>query len=351
MNITDVTNLNATNSTPDIFETAEQTTLNTAQGSSKQGGTTSENSSELEVSGVGTAILDGVKQTTPVNYQNLTVTVKFITRGNFRLGLENTPEKFRSIPGTTQRWAPRRVGNLYRTGLDRPEMGATPEERQAKLKALEMELGRTLDSEFYNELSIKLDPNKLSGNKLYLSKAFDFVVFLAMMDDNKVANGYEEYANGTKPEAEWYIENKEAEAEKLASSRSQQIKATNTFGTLSDAKKQKIAIMAGLPVLGLSPLAVENTLWEWLTIPENKKAAIHIKLFLDWVAMGDQYINISALVKNAIAFNVIRKQASGDYFYGDTLVGTTEAEIVGKLSRVTGADLRLGIESKLQAKM
>lgn len=273
------------------------------------------------------------------------VILKPIGQGNFRLGLEQTPEKFLTMPGTTQRWAPKKVGNNYRTGLNRVELAPTPEERAVRIKELEDHFGKKLDNDFYADMSFRIDNNKPLGEKLFLDDPWHLVVYLAMLESDNVANGIQEYKSGEKPFALWYIEDKEAEAEEKAKLRSDKQKASRLFDSLSFIKKRKVAIVVGLSVLGLSDLATENVLWDWI-----EGSAANARTFVSVVERGDTYINISELVKHALRFHVLRTVNTGDIYYGDSLIGTTEEQIVQKLMSTQYSDLRLGIQTKVEAK-
>jgi hypothetical protein len=288
----------------------------------------------------------------PEEFKNKVVVLKAVPKGTFRLGLASQKEKFMSFPGTTFRYAPKLVGNSYRTGLNHPIMGATIEEKRERLAWLEYQLGRKLDATYYADMSILLDRNSQTGEKLHLEKARDFVIFLTMLESEQIANGLHESKNGTKPYAEFYIENREAEAEHKASQREVQIQVLQKFNELSDVKKRYLATMAGQSVNGLSPLATGNALWDWMESEEEPKMKpIRQQQFLTWIGLGDTYITVSALVKNAILFNIIRKNGAGDYFYGDTLLGQTEEEAIKRLSTNTASDIRLGIQSKVNQKI
>jgi hypothetical protein len=289
-------------------------------------------------------------QTAPaLNYRKLTVTLKPVTVEGPNLGLALTQEKFVSMPGTKYSWAPFKKGNTYRTGLNRVEVGATEDERREVVAGLEEELGRKLDASFYNDLNVSLDRNKKAGERLNLAKAFDFVVFLAMLESPQVANGLHEKRDGTKPQAEWYVENKEAEAEKEALERTQKITVLSAFGQLSNHKKRKIAILAGVNVLGLSDMVVEGELWKWIDkAPSPKEEQRRIGLFIFWVKSGDTYIDIAAMVEEAILFNVIRLDSAKDYRYGDNLLGATKEEITERLTAPRNSELRMGIKSRVE---
>lgn len=292
----------------------------------------------------------------PVNhreeFKNKIVVLKPIPKGTFRLGLASQKEKFMSFPGTTFRYAPRLVGNSYRTGLNHPIMGATIEEKRERLAYLEYEVGRKLDASYYADMSILLDRNSQTGEKLHLERAKDFIIFLTMLESAQIANGLHESRNGKKPYAEFYIENREAEAEAKAGARELQIMVLQKFNELSDVKKRYLATMAGQSVNGLSALATGNALWDWMESEEEPKMRpLRQQQFLTWIGLGDTYVTVSALIKNAITFNIIRKNAAGDFFYGDTLLGQTEEEAVKRLSQNTASDIRLGIQSKVNQKI
>jgi hypothetical protein len=278
-----------------------------------------------------------------------TVVIKPILNGGFRLGLAATTEKYQAMPGTVQRWAPKRVGRQHRTGLQRNELAPTPAERAARIAELEEQLGNKLDYDFYATLFFKIDRNKPYGEKLNLDNPLHLVVYLAMLESDDVANGIHEYRDGTKPMAEWYIEDKEAEAEADAQEADLDIDAGNRYKELSSAKRRKVAIVVGLEVFGLTDKASDIVLWKWLK--DAKSSTANMKLFIKLVEQGDSYLAVYELVKLAVRFGVIRKANTNDFFYGDTMIGTTEEQIVAKLLSTQYADLRLGIEAKVEEKL
>jgi formaldehyde-activating enzyme involved in methanogenesis len=62
---------------------------------------------------------------------------------------------------------------------------------------------------------------------------------------------------------------------------------------------------------------------------------------------GDDKINVFEEVKDAIASNLIRKNAAQDYIYGEEVLGSTEDQVISKLLQNENAGLRVAIKSKL----
>jgi hypothetical protein len=270
------------------------------------------------------------------------VVIRPIHTKGFKLGM---PGEFITMPGTTQRWAPTKVGNLHRTGLSRNELAPTPEERQARIKELEYFFGKPLDAAFYADMSYKIDSNKPLGQKLFLDRPEDLVVYLAMLESADIANGIHEYKSGKKPFAVWYLEDKEAEAEADSKALDDNFDAVTKYKELSSAKRRKISTMVGLETMGLSDKAADIALGKWI-----QDKLVNARLFLEIVEKGDTYIAIGELVKLAVKFNFIRRH-NGDFFYGDNMIGTSEAQIVSKLSSTQYSDLRLGIQAKVDNKL
>jgi hypothetical protein len=182
----------------------------------------------------------------------------------------------------------------------------------------------------------------------------DLVIYLAMLESDQVANGLHERRNGTKPHAEYYIENKEAESEQDAVERNHHKKAIRLFDDLSTIKKRKVAIVLGLDVFGLRDGALDSVLWKWIMgegLKAGERKTLHMELFNKLVEKGDSYINISEIVYYAIRFNILRQNATGDLFYADDLVGSTKEQVIEKLMSTQYSDLRLGIQTRVEAKL
>lgn len=267
------------------------------------------------------------------------VILKPYSPGNFRLGLEKTKEGFMRLPGTGYRWEPSRKGNTYMTGLRFIS--------KQRREELQNELGKELDTNFYAEMTYTMDGSNPHGHHMDLTKPFELVVYLAMLESHLIANNKLEKHNGKRPDADWFIEDLEAEAEIESVESDKLLKVTGIFAALSEAKKMNFAKILKISVRGLTPKVASNLLWKKLII-ENKAVDYQKTLskFIDMNSWSDEKVNILAELEDAIALNVIRRNAAGDYVYGDEVLGSTVEQVQSKLLQGDGG-LRGVIKAKL----
>lgn len=268
------------------------------------------------------------------------VKVKLIpySTGNFRLGLEKTTENFMRLPGCNYRWAPDKKGNRFLTGLQ-----FISAEKQAWL---ETEMGVSLNDEFYGDLDYLMDGSSPHGVTLDLRKPRELVIYLAMLDSKLVARTRTDKAKGLKPEADWYIEDLEAEAEIDSAERDKFLNVTKKYGDLSNDKKMNICKLFMLPVRGLSPKVADAQLWKKLTDNKDKNYQKTLDRFLEIVGWSDTKLNIAAELEDAIALNVIRRNGAQDFVYGEDNLGSTKDQVLSKLLQGDGS-LRNSIVQKL----
>lgn len=271
---------------------------------------------------------DKVKQAT-------IVTLKPMPRAGKRLGLADTSEKFMRMPGTVYTWVPSKRGRIYVTGLSQ-------EEEVEYGRKLGQDLSKT--SEFWSTLKFTLTEKPL-GFKLDLSNPLEYVVFKAMNVSELIAESLNEYKNGNKPYAEWYIENQEAEAEAKAKLADIKINAYGKFRDISDNRKKDIAKILGLKPYGLSSKAAAARLFDFIEEkPQNSK------LFMDVEGKKDDIIAISALIEDCIHYNILRRNKAQDYQFADEVLGTTKDQIVTKLLKPENQVLRIKLGELVEAK-
>jgi hypothetical protein len=263
--------------------------------------------------------------------------------GKFRLGLEQTKENYMRLPGTSYRWEPSKIGNTYKTGLH-----FISPERQAKLAR---ELGHVLNDEFYAEMTYVIDGSNPYGHHMDLTKPRELVVYLAMLESHLVGANKLEKGTGKKPEADWYIENLEAEAEAESLDKDKFLEVTRIYAEMSNEKKAAFGRVLQLPVRGVSPKVADNMLWKKLT--DNKQ--VDYKKTLDKFLAASQWsnekLNIYAELEDAIAFNIIRRNNAQDYVYGDDILGSTKEQVLSKLLQGENSGLRSIIKSKLAMRL
>lgn len=270
------------------------------------------------------------------------VAIKKIDRFTFRLGLERSKEKYRMMPGTGHTWAPAKKGNEFITGLEK-----YPEKRKELERELRVDLSPT--SSYYATLTFRLE-DKEHGQIMNFDDRqmgpFYEVVYYAMLADDLIANGLHEVKSGKKPFAEWYIENKEAEAELLQSEMTAEIEATNAFPSLSFTRRHDVAKLLGLPVWGVSEKVASRELWNF--IKQNSDNAIAFNKLVD---LSPTEIAVRVVVKSAIKVNVLRRDKLNNYTFNGEVLGPTEDHVVAKLVVATNSSLRLAIERQLKAKL
>lgn len=267
------------------------------------------------------------------------VILKPISAQKFRLGLENTTEGFLKVPGTKYTYEPSIVGKNHKTGLHRLN--------RAQIAQLEEGIGSALDSDFYSELSYRMDASNPNGHHMDLSRPLEKIVYLTMLESHLVAQGLVQKQNGQKPEAEWYIENLDAEAEIEFKEQDRFRKVFGLYTEISDRKKVAFAKIFNLPVRGLSPKVADTKLWNLLL---DKKQINYKKIldrFIEMCAWSDEKVNVYEEVKDAIAGNIIRRNGAQDYIYGEDVLGATEEHVIGKLLLNENAGVRMSIKHKL----
>lgn len=269
-----------------------------------------------------------------------TVILKPIPRSGSRLGLEKTQEQFLAMPGTNIRWSASKKGNKYLTGLDKIS--------RTKRYELEEELGYKLDNEFYSNLSFLLDRNRQIGERLNLEDAYDYVVYLAMTESFMVASSLAEYRKtNRKPYAEFYFEDVEAEVLAEAEDMKFKDRARDIIKESSELKQRWMAKALGINVFNLSNGAVNIRLRKYLE-DDPRTAVDHAKQLISLWEKGETFIRVSALVKDAIATNVIRRTPARDYAYGEANLGATEEAAITKLMSPEGDVVRLAIQERVK---
>jgi hypothetical protein len=274
------------------------------------------------------------------------VVVKPYSPGAFRLGLEQQKEQFLRVPGVGYRWEPSIVGVTYRTGLD-----LIPPE---KVKQLQKEVGRSLTAvddegrlKYYVDMCHVMDGSNPHGHHLDLTKAHNMLIYLAMLESHLIARNKLEKLNGSKPEAEWYIEDLEAEAEMDAKEQDVVREAVGIFTGLSDAKKAAFAKVMQLPVRGLSSKVTGNLLWKKLADNKSKTYTKDLERFIKISKWSDDKINVFAEIEDAIVLNILRRNGAQDFVYGDEVLGSTKEQVQNKLLMGENSGLRAAIKAKI----
>jgi hypothetical protein len=274
------------------------------------------------------------------------VAIKKIARFNFKLGMERlTKEKMNLIPGTSHTWQCDKKGNSFVTGFD-----DHPEDRIRLEKLMRVDLGP--QSAYWSTLVFRLEDKEhgmiLNFDDPTLGPYYE-VAYFGMLGSSLIANGYQEYKNGTKPAAEWYIEDKEAEAESKQADMTHDIEAMELFSKLSFAKRKSVAKLigpdAGLSAYGGSDKVVSTDLWEYI-----KKKPENAKNFLNVARKNDTEIEVRVIAEDAIKLNIIRKNKSQEYFYTDVSFGPSKEHIIAKIILPQYSSVRQALMTQIKIK-
>lgn len=271
------------------------------------------------------------------------VVIKKIPKQMFRLGLEKTKENLQMLPGTAHGWVCDKRGDEYLTGFDSGLY-------EADRKRLEKDLRVNLSSKsaFWGTLNFRME-DKEHGQMLNFDDpkmgAYNEVVYFGMLGSSLIAHGLQEWKTGKKPNADWYIEDKEAEAEMKQLEISYDMEASNHFQQISASKKSDVGKLLGLPVWNASEKVVNSLLWDFI-----RKSPQNAKDFIERVSQNNVRFNVEVLVKDAINFNIIRRNRNKEYVFGDVVLGNDLQSAANKLVLGQFADVRAGIQSQLKGK-
>lgn len=275
----------------------------------------------------------------------LMVIVRKIQRFGFRLGMERTEEKYQLAPGTGQTFQPWKRGDRFLTGQI-----ATDTALRQRLESI---LGVDLNDKslYYENVTYRME-DRPNGQILAIeddySGAYMEVIYHCMIASPLVANGMQEYSSGKKPEAEWYIENREAEAEAKQKVMSDEMEAFSLFNQMSPTRRIALAKILGMGVWGLSEAVIKGLLWDYLK--KGEKGVSVVGRFITEATRNDRTIVTKALIMDAIHYNVFRLNNARDYVYGDEAMGATLQAVEEKLLSPKNASLRVAVEEKVNLK-
>lgn len=274
------------------------------------------------------------------------VVIKKINRFKFRLGLERiTNDKMNLLPGTAHTWQCDKRGTDFITGLE-----GRPDDRKRLEQALRVDLGP--QSAYWATLTFRLEDKEhgmiLNFDDAALGAYYE-VVYFGMLGSSIIASSLQEYTSGKKPTAEWYIEDREAEAEAKAAAVTSDIEAMRAYDAMSFDKRRGICKLIGPDVgngaWGGSDKVVGTELWDYI-----KKSSKNAAIFLDLAKKNDTELSIRILVSDAIKLNVLRKNKAREYFYGDVVFGPSEDNIIGRLILPQFSPIRQAIQTQVTAK-
>lgn len=274
------------------------------------------------------------------------VVIKKINRFKFRLGLERiTNDKMNLLPGTAHTWQCDKKGTDFITGLEN-----RPEDRKRLERLLRVDLGP--QSSYWANLTFRLEDKEhgmiMNFDDTALGPYYE-VVYFGMLGSSIIAPSLQDYLSGKRPMAEWYIEDKEAEAEAKAASVTSDIEAMRAYDSMSFDRRRGIAKLLGPEVgngaWGASDKVVGTELWDYI-----KKSSTNAAKFLDHARKNDAELNVRIMVSDAIKLNVIRKNKVREYQYGDVIFGPSEDNIIGRLILPQFSQVRQAIQAQITAK-
>lgn len=271
-----------------------------------------------------------------------------IPKQPFRLGLERQEELMQLMPGTVHKFEPYRQGNSFLT-----KIMDFPEEKTRLEKILNVDLSPT--SEFYYEITFPMT-DRPHGQFLTLDNspqgAYEAVVYYCMIASPLVANGIHEYTDGTKPLAEWYIENKEAEALTKSAKVDTELLMFEKLAVMPDNRRVEIAKIMMIPDAHTgSPTLVKTALYTTLKSGSKQITAENAcRRFMEIVSWSDLKISTAALVEDAIEMNLLRQTRTKDYAYGDEILGLTKEEVMSNLSNPRYSQIKASLVDRVNHK-
>lgn len=280
------------------------------------------------------------------------VVIRKISRYNFRLGMEKAKDAPKLVPGVGHRFVCDLKGNEYVTGFDDKRYD---QERIRLEKKLRVDL--TPASKFWASLTYRLEDKEHGQIMNFDDPQFgpmNEVIYFAMLGSSIIANGYHEYSSGKKPMAEWYIEDKEAEAEAESKNITQDLEAAHKYEEMSSTKRRGISKLLGLPVWGATDKVVNAELFKFIRKDEKfgkpTQPGENAREFLAIAGKSDVELNVRILVADSIQMNVLRKNKSQEYFIGDVLLGASVDSAVSKLVLPQYSEVREAIANQLRKK-
>ena len=226
-----------------------------------------------------------------------------IPKSPFRLGLERQEEPMQLMPGAVHKFEPYRQGNSFLT-----KIMDYPNEKERLEKILNVDLSPT--SDFYHEITFPMT-DRPHGLFLTLDNtaqgAYEAVVYYCMIASPLVANGIHEYNDGTKPLAEWYIENKEAEAATKSAKVDTELMMFERLASMPDSRRVEIAKIMTIPDAHTgSPTLVKTALYS--TLKSGSKlitAETACRRFMEIIGWSDLKISNAAMVEDGIEMNLL----------------------------------------------
>jgi hypothetical protein len=222
-----------------------------------------------------------------------------------------------------------RTGKRY-TGLEK-------EDQERIELALSYEPGYlNANSSFWDNFAVTLGSNQ-EEVILNTEDPFDEFRYKFLKGHKRVANGY----NDRKPGTDYILIEEQATAEEINKKAQVKIKATIEYQKMSIEDMRKALRLYGFKTDTLSREVIESTLYQLLEEDPDRFNTI-------WTNNKDKEIHF--LLEEAVAQNIIRKSKT-TYKYGTDPLGFTLEDAIDYLKNPANNDIRVSIQSQLDAKV
>jgi hypothetical protein len=304
---------------------------------------------------------------------------KEYNRNNGSLEASLAMNGYSRFPGTGVRFVPYLEANgSYRTGLD-PEATylkklerSNPETYKFEIKRVK-ELKKRLEDEtgldlgprsdyykrmFDDNMKVKAQIIRLGeGDNSYdLSDPFQYITYAWLCVHPLIASSYQSYERGEYAANTQFFVNDESIEEEIQYKKKILVNnAISTLGSLSLAKRQKVARLLGLPVIdSTKEQTVYNLLDSFIKKAEISagefKGGNPVDLFNKFSTMDDKLLSAKDLVDQAIKHSIYRITKGGRITEGSTEIAKDKADLVDFLLDPKNQDDLFALQEKLKMK-
>lgn len=268
-----------------------------------------------------------------INLDNYLASVKIIRPYMKEPGNPNTldgslyRQGYAFIPGTGRKYYPRTDSRgVIRTGLNpnSVKIQSIPdpkvrEQERARIEALkahyEFMVGESLDpdSTFYDQIKESGYTLEDKDNIFNMSNPLQAITFFWLMETEQIAPSKDAIESGefNSNNIRFYVHDSDIES-KMAFERKKKINsAIAALDGMSETKRRKIQILLGLGIPNTaSNEDVYNALDEYLRTPASALQTDPIVNFNRIMSYSDAIINVKTLIKDLVAYNVVRVQGT-----------------------------------------
>ena len=308
-----------------------------------------------------------------INLDNYLASVKIIRPYMKEPGNPNTldgslyRQGYAFIPGTGRKYYPRTDSRgVIRTGLNpnSVKIQSIPdpkvrEQERARIEALkahyEFMVGESLDpdSTFYDQIKESGYTLEDKDNIFNMSNSLQAITFFWLMETEQIAPSKDAIESGefNSNNIRFYVHDSDIES-KMAFERKKKINsAIAALDGMSETKRRKIQILLGLGIPNTaSNEDVYNALDEYLRTPASALQTDPIVNFNRIMSYSDALINVKTLIKDLVAYNVVRVQGTivyeGEHVWAKSL---EEFELI--LADNSNSELLKAFKQKLKDKV